>query len=65
MIIIYDWRNDAVKEEIYFEVYYPGLESFRAVEDELGVELLMVGSRVGEDRFIRWIIVNELAPGNL
>lgn len=25
----------------------------------------MVGSRIGEDRFIRWIIVNELAPGNL
>lgn len=39
-------------------MYYPTLECFKAVENETGKEFLLVGSKLGNDRFLRWITID-------
>ncbi|KRX02949.1 P-loop containing nucleoside triphosphate hydrolase [Pseudocohnilembus persalinus] len=57
-IVLYNYQIDQPVHYIYFEVYFPLLESFKSVYGPSGDEMLQVASKVGEDRFIKWIIVD-------
>ena len=43
-------------------MYYPTLESFKSYINADGKEMLLVGSKLGNDRFLRWITIDSGIP---